>query len=272
MRKGSVVRVGALCCVIAVLTSGEVAWGQGGVSETFSTLGLTQGQTLRLNVVALDATSVQLGFADVDGQPVGPSTNVDLAPGRATYLDLNGDTLLGANTPTPRQRVEVRPVVTRSPTKGARGGKPGVCLVTAEVFDTATRATSFAAQGSASPGPNLLGLLGLTRGQTLRLSVVASSAKAVHLSFADLDGRPVGPSATVHLLRGQATFLDVSAETLLGDPSLAPPGARRVEVRPVVTVPSARNGDDSETVSVEIFDQASLRTVVWMAGTKPAPR
>ena len=97
----------------------------------FGMIGVTELQTVRLNVVAYppDPCDGELSFANAEGAQVGNTLNVQLAPGQAASLDLPGTTLatkLG-------QRAEVQPVVTAS-----NGG----CVASAEVWIVGLGTTS----------------------------------------------------------------------------------------------------------------------------------
>jgi hypothetical protein len=123
----------------------------------FGVQGLALGEVLRLNVVAYppnpayppDPCVASLGFADHNGNAVGPVTKVSLNPGQSASLDLNSSAVI-TNLGTSSfalfgQHAEVRPVVTLLPTPTANA-----CQASAEVFDTFTgRTWSYAI----APGP-----------------------------------------------------------------------------------------------------------------------
>lgn len=116
--------------VTAVLAPGAVGYPP---QPFFGMLGVTLFQTVRLNVVAFPPTPCigQIGFADRNGTPVGPSKAVQLSagPGQATFLDLPGNALVSAFG----QRAEVRPVVTVT---------GGACIASAEVYTNVIGATA----------------------------------------------------------------------------------------------------------------------------------
>ncbi len=89
----------------------------------FGMIGVTELQTVRLNVVAYppDPCVGELSFANAEGAQVGNTLNVQLAPGQAASLDLPGTTLVTKLG----QRAEVLPVVT-----APNGG----CVASAEVW------------------------------------------------------------------------------------------------------------------------------------------
>lgn len=137
--------------------------------STFGMVGITNGQTMRLNVVNFvqpppdpdrqfppDPCRVLLSFRNAagqpflnsDGQPV--SRLVELQAGESAFLDLNGDAFAGPATnadvaPGP-VRLQLRPFVRLlNPSSEADNNAypPDPCRVTAEVFDNATAKTSF---------------------------------------------------------------------------------------------------------------------------------
>ena len=97
----------------------------------FGMIGVTELQTVRLNVVAYPPVPCvgQLSFVNSNGVQVGNTLNVQLAPGQAASLDLPGTTLVTKLG----QRAEVQPVVT-----APNGG----CVASAEVWINGLGATS----------------------------------------------------------------------------------------------------------------------------------
>src|SRR5580704_11520132 len=61
----------------------------------FPMIGLVRGQTLQINIVAYPPVPcfATIGFQDVDGNPVGTTTNVVLQAGQSASLALNGNSL-----------------------------------------------------------------------------------------------------------------------------------------------------------------------------------
>ncbi len=100
-------------------------------NPVFGMIGVTELQTVRLNVVAYppDPCVGQLSFVNSQGVQVGNTLNVQLAPGQAAWLDLPGTTLVTKLG----QRAEVQPVVT-----APNGG----CVASAEVWTNVLGATS----------------------------------------------------------------------------------------------------------------------------------
>jgi hypothetical protein len=132
---------------------------------TFGMVGITRGQTLRLNVVNLqpppdperqfppDPCRVVLSFRNAQGQAIRNSDGqiirrtVELQSGESAFLDLNGDMFGGPPTnanPAP-VRVQLRPFVSVlvSPPDPDRQLPPDPCRATAEVFNNTTLQTSF---------------------------------------------------------------------------------------------------------------------------------
>jgi hypothetical protein len=100
-------------------------------SPEFGLLGVTELQTVRLNVVAYppDPCVGQLSFVNSSGVPVGSTLSVQLNPGQAGSLDLPGGTLVTKLG----QRAEVQPVVT-----APNGG----CIASTEVYNNAFGVTT----------------------------------------------------------------------------------------------------------------------------------
>lgn len=114
--------------ISSVAVPGAAGWP---LTPVFPMLGVTELQTVRLNVVAypVDPCIGQLSFVNSSGTPVGNTLNVQLAPGQATFLELPGSTLVTKLG----QRAEVRPVVI-----APNGG----CVASAEVYLNGLGATS----------------------------------------------------------------------------------------------------------------------------------
>lgn len=130
-----------------VLVPGEIAYPP---NPQFAFQGLAARQTMRLIVAAVPPNFCvgTLGFVNKDGSPVGPSLQVNLAPGQAALLDLNSATL-GLQ---PGQRMELQPMVRGTPATAARPAVSSACLANAEVFDNATgRSATYQTGASALP-------------------------------------------------------------------------------------------------------------------------
>jgi len=139
-----------------------------------------------------------------------------------------------------------------------------------------------------------VGLVGITRGQTVRLNVVNLAVAVdgqlppdpcrVVLSFRDANGRPFTNSdgqvvrRAVELQTGQSAFLDLNAD-VFGPPSTnADVAPTRLQLRPFVRVqsepaPSSQYPPDPCRATMEVYDNASGRTSIFAAGftTPPDP-
>lgn len=126
------------------------------------------------------------------------------------------------------------------------------------------------------------GMVGITRGQTVRLSVANTVGRndsdwppgptRVVLTFLNeegqpfrnRDGRPVRLAASLE--RGQSTLLDLNADDLQ-----FPPGPSRVQLRAVINVFPPSTGStqpppvpNRSAASVEVFNNSNARTVVFI--------
>jgi hypothetical protein len=131
-----------------------------------------------------------------------------------------------------------------------------------------------AKQGHAQLDPGnkaFFGLVGIAPGQTLRLAAVNAALVAppepdscsVRLSFAGLDGRPVGPRADLQLRPGAGGVVDLP---------YAQTGERgRVEIHPLADVPD--NALDRSTCAVdvvaEVIDNLTGRTATYALPVAP---
>jgi len=136
---------------------------------TFGMVGITRGQTMRLNVVNLqpppdpgrqippDPCRVVLSFRNAQGQPFRNSDGqiirrtVELQAGESAFLDLNGDMFGGpsTNADTAPLRVQLRPFVRvlQGPPDPEKQIPPDPCRATGEVFNNTTLQTSFVIPG-----------------------------------------------------------------------------------------------------------------------------
>jgi hypothetical protein len=92
--------------------------------------------------------SATLGFADINGNLIGSTKQVDLQPGQSDSLELHAATLGLA----PGQRKEIQPLV-RLVVSSSSTAVPAnsACQATTEVFDTVTgRTWTYQAGGLAS--------------------------------------------------------------------------------------------------------------------------
>ena len=143
----------------------------------FGMVGITPGQTMRLNVVNLtpppdndrqyppDPCRVVLSFRNAQGQPFRNSDGqiirrtVELQSGESAFLDLNGDMFGGpsTNADTALLRVQLRPFVRVlvTPPEPDKQSSSDPCRVTGEVFNNITLQTSFVLPGvDVAVGPN----------------------------------------------------------------------------------------------------------------------
>jgi hypothetical protein len=243
-------------------TSGTMAFDLDFVLNTvpIPPVGGALGQGVRLTVVAGPAVvppgvpvEANLGFVDLNGNAVGPSSQVALNPGQAQSLQWI------APVQEFGQRVEVRPVVTQISTDPSSP----TLQASVEVFDLLTGFSTVLAPAPAAESVSALPRFlpqGLAGGQTMRLNVVAFPPDPCigQLSFADKNGAALGPSLPVNLAPGTATSLDLNAD------GLGLTLDQHTEVQPVVSVaPSISSGPPIATAcqaSVEVFDHLTGRT------------
>jgi hypothetical protein len=128
----------------------------------FGMVGITSGQTIRLNMVNLavavdgqlppDPCRVVLTFRDANGRPFTNSDGqvirraVELQTGQSAFLDLNADMFAGLSTnadTTGPSRLQLRPFVRVQQAPSGDQAPPDPCRATAEVFDNTTVRTSF---------------------------------------------------------------------------------------------------------------------------------
>jgi hypothetical protein len=136
---------------------------------TFGMVGITLGQTVRLNIVNLipppdpDAPPgpcrVVLSFRDANGRPFTDANGqvvrreVSLQPGESAFLDLNGDLFAPPST-NGAGRLQLRPVA-RVVSVPDGNYPPGPCHATMEVFDNTTgRTSTFSAGFEPPPDPD----------------------------------------------------------------------------------------------------------------------
>jgi hypothetical protein len=223
MRQINVVFALALGFWLTQLSSAQTLPGN---PTNFPMMGITRGQTLKINLVAYppDPCDAALGFRDSSGNPVGPTTNVTLQPGQSVSLAIAGNSL----ATLPGERVEVLPTVVVSP-----GTSPEGCRASAEVLDDVLGVTTVllpAVQGYLT-NPEF-STLGVTAFETVRLNVVAFPPDPCvgQISFLNSDGELVGNALkNVNLQPGQAAFLDLPGSTLVTKLG------QRAEVRPVIS-------------------------------------
>jgi hypothetical protein len=135
---------------------------------SFGMVGITFGQTVRLNIVNLVQPSdttlppgvcrVVLSFRDVNGRPFTDANGqvvrreVSLQSGEAAFLDLNGDLFAPPST-NGVGRLQMRPFarVVSEPRSPAGNFPPDPCRATMEVFDNTTGRTTIFSEGFEPP-------------------------------------------------------------------------------------------------------------------------
>ncbi len=139
----------SLCFLLLVVLVGTLAWGQTIVPtelKTVGVLGITPGQTARLNVFGppfangllppaapIRACSATLSFVDPQNNHL-KDMSVLIAPGQSTFLDLNMD----VDVPATTARLQIRGVV------AIQNPDPVFCnaIPTVELIDNATKRTT----------------------------------------------------------------------------------------------------------------------------------
>jgi hypothetical protein len=168
--------------LVALLTTGAV-WEVRRVrastppdpDRSVGTVGITLGQTLRLNVVDLaiaadgqlppDPCRVVLTFRDPNGRPFTDEKGnvirraIELQAGQSAFLDLNGDMFAGPGTTGDTKgpvRLQLRPFVRvlSEPSDSTSQIPPDPCRATMEVFDNASGRTSLFSAGFTPPDSN----------------------------------------------------------------------------------------------------------------------
>jgi hypothetical protein len=138
--------------------------------RTVGMIGVTRGQTVRLNIVNLaiavdgqsppDPCRVVLTFRNADGRPFTNSDGqvlrraVELQTGQSAFLDLNADAFIPPSTNDSLPRLQLRPfvrVLQNPPDPDAGQYPPDPCRATMEVFDNASGRTSLFAAGFQQP-------------------------------------------------------------------------------------------------------------------------
>jgi len=239
MKPTRIVPVLTFCSCLTPLATAQVAPEN---ATNFAMIGLTRGQTLQINLVAIppDPCFAQLGFQNSSGNPVGTTTAVTLQPGESASLAINGNSL----TSRLGERVQVLPTV--APAAGIASS----CQASAEIFDNALGITSVLVPGAVGYPPSpAIGMLGVTVLETVRLNVVAFPPDPCigQISFLNSNGALVGNALmSVNLGPGQAAFLDLPGSTLVSELG------QRAEVRAVVT-PSASDASNSCVPSAEVY-------------------
>jgi hypothetical protein len=136
--------------------------------RTVGMIGVTRGQTVRLNIVNLaiavdgqfppDPCRVVLTFRNADGRPFTNSDGqvlrraVELQTGQSAFLDLNADAFIPPSTNDSLPRLQLRPFVrVQSEPAASTQYPPDPCRATMEVVDNASGRTSLFAAGFQQP-------------------------------------------------------------------------------------------------------------------------
>ena len=260
--------VASALTVLIVLGLSNAAKAQ---ATNFTMIGLINGQTLKLNIVAWPPNptyppspcTALLGFQDSSGVPVGTTKKVSLAIGESDSLSVSlsagGDVAI---------RPELLPRVVSAGTEPLSA----TCVASAEVIDTASGVTTVGVPGAkyppnpTLPGNPIFGMLDVTTTQVARLNVMAWPPQPgfppvpciAQISFVDMNGNAIVgyPPIPIKLTPGQATFIDLpgSAITTAGP------------IHPIVT--PAKGTVTACGASVEVYDGTTFATIVYWP---PAP-
>jgi hypothetical protein len=216
----------------------------------FPTVGISLGQTARLNLVNLGPATpgafppgpcnAQMGFLDSAGNPLARMSQLTLAPGQAGFGDLNRDTL-GFTTAVTNLRLQSRATISFIPPPDPEI-PPGPCVnvrASLEIIDNFSgRTTGLSSPPDpdrapgAEPPPDpdrKFGMLGITFGQTARVSVTNLAAPTstdpnglppgpctVEINFLDGQGNALLPAVLKDVAPGQTVFADLNRNTLAG--------------------------------------------------------
>ena len=209
-------------------------------------IGVGLFESVRLSVTGAASNSCIgiIGYDDANGNPLGSSLNVNLAPGQSAFLDLNGNTLVKRFG----QRAQVQPVFT--PTIGT----VSICQPSVEVYSQLLGSTFAMASpgpiqfGESNPGPVQFGTMGIVRGQTARLNAVAFPPNpcTVQLEFTDANGNILASGQSLLLNPGQATSLDYGTTN---------PGPIQTVILPVMNASNQSGGSITGCLATaEVFD------------------
>jgi hypothetical protein len=262
-------------------------------SAQFGQMSLARGQTARLSIVAVGASKevppspclatlsfVDAGgkpFVDANGRPIG-TPPVELVPGQAVFLDLPAAAAFGQSAAR-RVAFQAGGSITGAVDAELSCPKP---VATLEVFDVLSGRTEVI--GSISPDlfpespvliidPELmpLGMMGVARGQTARISVVPVTGRtwwppnpcAATLGFVDAMGQVITDANGIPIaavFEGKTIEID-----LRGADAFRGSQAMRRGIRPVVSIAGAVEPDLScarPIVTIEVFDALTGRTQV----------
>jgi hypothetical protein len=230
----------------------------------FPMMGVGQFQTLRVNVTNLEpyGCDAVISVYDSNGNQAGSNVNVGSMGGGSGA----GKVAMQDFHFTTKFRGEFRPVVTLTP------GTASVCYTTAEIYDNFTESSLVFLQGQQPPGPpqqppgppSFPGTVGVNLFQTVRLNVVAHPPQPCYgvLSFADVNGNPIGGTSTVSLNSGQAAYLDLPGNTVVTG------FGQRAEVQPIFT-PAVGSAPGQCSISVEVYNNFTGWTNVILVPPGP---
>ena len=229
--------------------------GPQGMPSAPGSIGVGLYESVRLSVTGTESNVCIgiIGYGDANGNPLGPSLNVNLAPGQSAFLDLNGNTLVRSFG----QRAQVQPMITPTP------GTVGICQPSVEVYSQFTGTTLAMADpgpvqfGEKNPGPAGFGSMGIVLGQTARLNAVAFPPNpcTVQLEFTDSSGNVLASSQSLLLSPGQATSLDYGTKN---------PGPIGTVILPVMNASNPTGGSTAGCLATaEVFDNFSGFSRVW---------
>jgi hypothetical protein len=194
----------------------------------------------------------QVGFVDLNGNPVGQFPPVQITPGQISSFELAPGT-----SPVPLgHHTAVVPVVSAPP-----GQVLPPLQLTTEVLDSLTGygAVLTTATGLAPP-PASFAPQGLAFGQIMRLTATAFPPDPCDatLSFANSEGAAIGPSVTVNLSPGQSQSLDLPSAALNLTPGHQAVIQPMVALQPVISI--AAVAAPACMVSSDVFDTLLGRT------------
>jgi hypothetical protein len=242
--------------------------------SVFSTVGITTGETVRVDVVNFGDPSTlappcngQLGFVNAAGTML-KSSNVSIPAGRAAFLTLTfSEASAATSAADTHTRFNVRPLVTLPP--------PCRSVANVEVFDAFLGRTHVYAGSivppdpTEPPGPPVFGIVGLTVWDTLRLNVTNITGSNglppgpcnVQMGFVNAAGDTI-KSVNGTILPGRTASLIVNFNEAAGASTNA---LARLNLRPIVTYAQPCVG----TTGAEIVDAFSSLTMVYIAPVIP---
>jgi hypothetical protein len=291
---------------LATFLPGAVAWA-GVDPQPFRTglFGVTGGQTIRISIVNAGAARgiIEPCFRvwDAAGTLLFETDGGPLPGGVGTFVDFNAPATGAGFRTQLRAEVELVPAVRPADPEAWLATLRQGLLLSLEVFDTATgqtvfttpfatvagvEPTPFAPVAGIEPVPFRTGLLGVTAGQAIRVSVLNAGdvGGVINPCFRiwDAAGTLLAGKETGPLPGGTGTFVDF---TPAPPPSGTPTRSTRVQVRaevellPAVFPPdpvAARVRRRPEVhLNLEVFDTATGQTVYTMPfatiGFNPQP-